>query len=188
MSQQQHHSHQQGPNTLQQNAAFLLDALYCSEEHLEEEVMQDFFQEQEEIDESYYNNAYETDSPITILEQDPFWEDEELISLLAKEQQNQLHATLQTDPSLSGPRGDAVEWMFKVVAYYSFSALTAVLAVDYLDRFLASFHFQKEKPWTIQLTAVACLSLAAKVEETQVPLLLDLQVSRLIWLLSLVES
>ncbi|CAI9752876.1 unnamed protein product [Fraxinus pennsylvanica] len=34
----------------------------------------------------------------------------------------------------------------------------------------------KDKPWMSQLTAVACLSLAAKVEETQVPLLLDLQV------------
>ncbi|PSS02686.1 Cyclin-D3-1 like [Actinidia chinensis var. chinensis] len=34
----------------------------------------------------------------------------------------------------------------------------------------------REKPWMIQLLAVTCLSLAAKVEETQVPLLLDLQV------------
>ncbi|XP_057749149.1 cyclin-D3-1-like [Arachis stenosperma] len=46
----------------------------------------------------------------------------------------------------------------------------------YLDRFLLSFHFQREKPWMIQLASVTCISLAAKVEETQVPLLLDLQV------------
>ncbi|XLS47799.1 hypothetical protein HN51_022157 [Arachis hypogaea] len=44
------------------------------------------------------------------------------------------------------------------------------------DRFLLSFHFQREKPWMIQLASVTCISLAAKVEETQVPLLLDLQV------------
>lgn len=176
MSQQKHYNHLQEPNT-QQNAALLLDALYCSEEHLEEEVRGDFFQEEEEVDESYNysNNTYKTSSPI-ILEQDLFWENEELISLLSKEQQNELHTTLQTDPSLAEARGDAVEWMFKVIAYYSFSALTAVLAVDYLDRFIVSFHFQKGKPWMIQLTAVACVSLAAKVEETQVPLLLDLQV------------
>lgn len=31
-------------------------------------------------------------------------------------------------------------------------------------------------PWLAQLLAVACVSLAAKVEETEVPLLLDLQV------------
>ncbi|KAJ1396752.1 Cyclin-like [Sesbania bispinosa] len=43
-------------------------------------------------------------------------------------------------------------------------------------RFLFSFRFQNGKPWMTQLAAVACLSLAAKVEETQVPLLLDLQV------------
>ena len=35
---------------------------------------------------------------------------------------------------------------------------------------------QKGKAWMIQLLSVACLSLAAKMEETEVPLLLDLQV------------
>ncbi|XLT00450.1 hypothetical protein HN51_049801 [Arachis hypogaea] len=34
----------------------------------------------------------------------------------------------------------------------------------------------REKPWMIQLASVTCISLVAKVEETQVPLLLDLQV------------
>ncbi|KAF9607027.1 hypothetical protein IFM89_030800 [Coptis chinensis] len=66
--------------------------------------------------------------------------------------------------------------MLKVDAHYGFSALTAVLAVNYLDRFMSSLRFQKDKPWMTQLAAVACLSVAAKVEETQVPLLLDLQV------------
>ncbi|CAA0811250.1 Cyclin-D3-2 [Striga hermonthica] len=52
-----------------------------------------------------------------------------------------------------------------------------VVAVDYLDRFLCGFELHGEKrPWVTQLAAVACLSLAAEVEETQVPLLLDLQV------------
>ncbi|KAH0752220.1 hypothetical protein KY285_005368 [Solanum tuberosum] len=36
---------------------------------------------------------------------------------------------------------------------------------------------QKDKPWMSQLAAVASLSIAAKMEETQVPLLLDLQVA-----------
>lgn len=38
------------------------------------------------------------------------------------------------------------------------------------------FHLQKGRAWTMQLLAVACLSLAAKIEETDVPLPLDLQV------------
>jgi len=35
---------------------------------------------------------------------------------------------------------------------------------------------QQDKPWMTQLAAVACLSLAAKMDETEVPLLLDFQV------------
>ncbi|KAF2294669.1 hypothetical protein GH714_014771 [Hevea brasiliensis] len=81
-----------------------------------------------------------------------------------------------TDSCFSISRQEAVQWMLKVNAYYGFSALTAILAVNYLDRFLCSYYYQRDKPWMIQLVAVTCLSLAAKVEETQVPLLLDLQV------------
>ncbi|XP_039069195.1 cyclin-D3-2-like [Hibiscus syriacus] len=113
---------------------------------------------------------------IISLEQDMFWEDDELSSLFSKEGQNQLFDSVQADGNLAKARRAAVEWVLKVNAQYSFSALTAVFAVNYLDRFLFSFRFRSEKPWTTQLAAVACLSLAAKVEETQVPLLLDLQV------------
>lgn len=167
----------------QQESNSVLDALYCSEEHLveeEEEVVVkavDFSQE-EEVEESYCSstiNEYKPNPPIFI-EQDLVWEEDELISLLAKEKPNELYNSLQTNLSLAEARREAVEWILKVIAHYSFSALTAVLAVDYLDRFLLSFHFQAEKPWMTQLAAVACLSLAAKVEETRVPLLLDLQV------------
>ncbi|KAL5070503.1 hypothetical protein RYX36_021390 [Vicia faba] len=43
--------------------------------------------------------------------------------------------------------------------------------------FLFNFQFQNEKPWMPQLSAVCLsLSLAAKVEENQVPILLELQV------------
>uniref|UniRef100_A0A5B7AEE7 Putative cyclin D3-1 n=1 Tax=Davidia involucrata TaxID=16924 RepID=A0A5B7AEE7_DAVIN len=158
----------------QQNPPSVLDALYCEEEHWEEGESEDYFEEEEE--ESYYSNNIINTEPPLLLEQDLFWEDEELSSLFSKEEQNHLYNNLQTDPSLAEARREAVEWMLKVNAHYSFSALTAVLAINYLDRFLFSFHFQREKPWMIQLAAVACLSLAAKVEETQVPLLLDLQV------------
>ncbi|CAL5348976.1 unnamed protein product [Camellia sinensis] len=56
------------------------------------------------------------------------------------------------DSAISVARMEAVEWMLKVNAHYG------------------------DKPWMIQLAAATCLSLAANVEETQVPLLLDLQV------------
>ncbi|GMI78492.1 CYCLIN D3;1 [Hibiscus trionum] len=149
-----------------QDSSFIFDALYCSEENWDDE------------EESCFGNGIVNKSnpfPV-LLEQDLFWEDDELSSLLSKEEQNQLSGTVQADGNLAKSRREAVEWVLKVNAHYSFSALTAVLAVNYLDRFLFSFRFQSEKPWTTQLAAVACLSLAAKVEETQVPLLLDLQV------------
>ncbi|XP_060170490.1 cyclin-D3-3-like [Lycium barbarum] len=51
------------------------------------------------------------------------------------------------------------------------------LLVDYLEDL--SFQSQiDEKPWMNQLVAITCLSLAVKVEETQVPLLLDLQMEQ----------
>ncbi|KAJ9186777.1 hypothetical protein P3X46_002313 [Hevea brasiliensis] len=157
--------------------AFLNDALYCSEENWEEEVREGYFHQEEEQGDSYCcNDNKKQDCSAVLLEQDLYWEDEELSSLFAKQEQNQLYDQLETNPYLAEARREAVNWMLKVNAHYSFTALTAVLAVNYLDRFLFSFHLQTKKLWMTQLAAVACLSLAAKVEETQVPLLLDLQV------------
>ncbi|XP_058087984.1 cyclin-D2-2-like isoform X1 [Magnolia sinica] len=73
-------------------------------------------------------------------------------------------------------RRDAVDWIGKVHAYYSFGPLSAYLSVNYLDRFLSAYELPQGKSWMMQLLSVACLSLAAKMEETEVPLSLDLQV------------
>ncbi|KAF7809863.1 cyclin-D3-2 [Senna tora] len=100
-------------------------------------------------------------------------EDDELISLISKETRTQYS---NDDGTLNQSRQNAVFWVSKVSAHFNFSALTTLLAVNYLDRFLTSLKFQRDKPWMTQLVAVASLSLAAKMEETQVPLLLDLQV------------
>ncbi|XP_058096994.1 cyclin-D3-1-like isoform X2 [Magnolia sinica] len=73
------------------------------------------------------------------------------------------------------PRRDAVDWIRKVHAHYSFGPLSAYLSINYLDRFLSAYELPG-KAWMMQLLAIACLSLAAKMEETEVPLSLDLQV------------
>ncbi|KAF5468207.1 hypothetical protein F2P56_012380 [Juglans regia] len=172
----QHHHHHQESIAQQHQQQNLLDVLYCSEEHWEEELGEDYFHEEDEVEDNSYGNSNEPSHFSVFLEQDLFWDDGELNSLFSKEQQNELYENLKTDSCLAEARREAVEWMMKVNAHYSFSALTAVLAVNYFDRFLLSFHFHGEKPWMPQLAAVGCLSLAAKVEETQVPLLLDLQV------------
>ncbi|GMI88263.1 hypothetical protein HRI_002495600 [Hibiscus trionum] len=147
----------------EQHPLFLLDTLYCEEDDVGEVLEQE-------------NGGTPSFFPLLLLEQDLFWEDEELHSLFSKETEQQPCLDVGTDEYLAMARRDAVEWMLKVHARYGFTAHTAVLSINYLDRLLSSFQFQRDKPWMIQLVAVTCLSLAAKVEETQVPLLLDLQV------------
>ncbi|KAF0915380.1 hypothetical protein E2562_035939 [Oryza meyeriana var. granulata] len=73
-------------------------------------------------------------------------------------------------------RAESVSWILKVQEYYGFLPLTAYLAVNYMDRFLSLRHLPQGQGWAMQLLAVACLSLAAKMEETLVPSLLDIQV------------
>lgn len=157
---------------LLQNPIF--DALYCDEDRfdggflLKEPPIEDF------------NQIYK--KPLGLLsEHDLFWEDEEITSLLSKEKEQERlsYDYVNSDGFLKMARDEAVNWMLKVIAHYGFTAMTALLAVNYYDRFIANPCFQRDKPWMSQLAAVACLSIAAKVEETQVPLLLDFQVRAL---------
>lgn len=73
-------------------------------------------------------------------------------------------------------RQDSINWILNVHAHYKFRPVTALLSVNYFDRFLSSHFLPLANGWPFQLLSVACLSLAAKMEETQVPLLLDLQI------------
>ncbi|KAK4785791.1 hypothetical protein SAY86_002480 [Trapa natans] len=73
-------------------------------------------------------------------------------------------------------REESVAWILKVQAYYGFQPLTAYLAVNYMDRFLCSHKLPQTDGWPMQLLSIACLSLAAKMEEPLVPSLLDLQI------------
>ncbi|KAI7739284.1 hypothetical protein M8C21_017514 [Ambrosia artemisiifolia] len=103
------------------------------------------------------------------------WDEQELSLLLLKETNN----GLLLDKGLvvlRQERKESVDWVIRVCRHYGFAAMTAVLAVNYLDRFMLSGCFNKDKEWMSQLAAVACLSLASKVEEIHVPLLMDLQV------------
>lgn len=153
------------------NLPLFLDGLYCEEEE------EHFDDDDDNVVEDESFGKPKLLFPFVLLEQDLVWEDDELVSLKSKENQNSFCCErLTSDGSLMLARKQAVEWMTKVNAHYGFSGLTSALSVNYFDRFVTSLRFQKEKPWMSQLVAVACLSLAAKVEETQVPLLLDLQV------------
>ena len=146
-----------------QNAPFCM--LFCEEESIS------VFEEDESVVKS---PSFHLGFP----DHDMLWDDDELLGLISKE--DELKPCLSDkalDEFLSLCRENALGWIFRVKGYYGFSSLTALLAVNYFDRFITSRKFQTDKPWMSQLTAVACLSLAAKVEEIRVPLLLDLQVS-----------
>ncbi|KAJ8769359.1 hypothetical protein K2173_002563 [Erythroxylum novogranatense] len=107
-------------------------------------------------------------------------DDSHIDSIFNSEQDQMIEPKLETHileiPGTDIARQDAVTWMLKVHAYYQFRPETAYLSVNYLDRFLLSQTLPQEKGWILQLLAVACLSLATKMEERRVPLLLDLQI------------
>jgi cyclin D3 len=166
---QQQETHNQSP-------ALALDGLYCEEDGFGEDYSCSLDDETSQVYEQIVKKEQNLSS--VLLEQDLFWEDNELLSLISKEKETHVvfDSVGSRDGSLMVVRREAVEWFLRVKAHYGFSALTGVLAVNYFDRFISSSRFRRDKPWMGQLAAVACLSLAAKVEETQVPLLLDLQV------------
>ncbi|PKA47865.1 Cyclin-D1-1 [Apostasia shenzhenica] len=85
-------------------------------------------------------------------------------------------ARLRSRSINAAAREAAVSWILRVNAYHHFQPLTAYLAVNYVDRFLSAHRLPKTNGWPLQLLSVACLSIAAKLEETFVPSLLDLQV------------
>lgn len=153
-----------------------LDTLFCNEQ--QDDVHEHEYEHEDEFTQTTLTDSSELHFP-PLDQLDLFWEHEELVTLFTKEQEQQTPCTFsfgKTGPCSFAARKEAVDWILKVKGYYGFRPLTAILAINYLDRFLSSLHFQTDLPWMIQLVAVSCLSLAAKVEETEVPLLLDLQV------------
>ncbi|KAL5844425.1 hypothetical protein ACOSQ4_010383 [Xanthoceras sorbifolium] len=110
----------------------------------------------------------------------PLQSDECLALMLEKECQHLPNSDylkrLQLGDFDLGARKEALDWIGKVHAHFGFGPLCEYLSINYLDRFLSAYELPKGKAWMMQLLAVACLSLAAKMEETEVPLSLDLQV------------
>ncbi|KAG5144777.1 hypothetical protein JHK84_030320 [Glycine max] len=116
---------------------------------------------------------YSLDNPCFVLE------DEELyIEYLFKQETgfgSQNHHLFASDDHsnsrhwLRSARVDAIDWIFDTQAKFGFKVETAYLSVTYFDRFLSERSIDESKPWAIRLLSVACLSLAAKMEEQNVP-------------------
>ncbi|CAL0314378.1 unnamed protein product [Lupinus luteus] len=74
---------------------------------------------------------------------------------------------------LRSARFDAIDWIFNTQVKIGFKVHTAYLSVTYLDQFLSKRSIDESKPWALKLLSVACLSLAAKMEEQNVPPLFE---------------
>nr|CAB3452931.1 unnamed protein product [Digitaria exilis] len=144
--------------------AALFDPLYCPEEHLD-----------------LYREELGEDAGEHWPDQHPAPLDDELPELFEalRAKEGVVVAGDGEEDGYGGAAGReaAVGWAYRAAARLGFSALTAALAAAYLDRcFLAGGALRLgDQPWMARLAAIACVALAAKVEETRVPLLLDLQ-------------
>ncbi|CAL5075343.1 unnamed protein product [Urochloa decumbens] len=153
--------------------AALFDPLYCPEEHLD--LYHDETPGGGEGAEEHWPDEQWPPAPAL--------DDDELPALFealrAKETAAVAAPEGEAEDGYGGAAGrDAtVGWACGAAARLGFSALTAALAAAYLDRcFLAGGALRLgDQPWMARLAAVGCVALAAKVEETRVPLLLDLQ-------------
>ncbi|KAK9023420.1 hypothetical protein V6N11_003640 [Hibiscus sabdariffa] len=77
---------------------------------------------------------------------------------------------------LKHARLEAITWILKARATFGFRFQTAYLSMIYFDRFLSRNSIDSEKSWAIHLLSVVCVSLAAKMEEIQVPALSEFQI------------
>ncbi|XP_057969697.1 cyclin-D4-1-like isoform X2 [Malania oleifera] len=137
--------------------------------------------EEDDSDEVTAHSANRTHFPPPTSSDSPAVEDHSfLINLFDSERDHILCSDavrkLREDTDLVAARRQAVRWMMNVCAIYKFIPETAYLSVQYMDRFLSSHSLPRGKEWPLQLLSVACLALAAKMEEASVPLLSDLQV------------
>uniref|UniRef100_A0A0E0KA81 Cyclin-like domain-containing protein n=2 Tax=Oryza punctata TaxID=4537 RepID=A0A0E0KA81_ORYPU len=85
---------------------------------------------------------------------------------------------VEVEEWMKNARAGCVGWIVKTNAGFRFSLKTAYVAVTYLDRFLARRRVDRGKEWALQLLSVACLSLAAKVEERRAPRLPEFRLDK----------
>ncbi|XP_021735051.1 cyclin-D3-1-like [Chenopodium quinoa] len=175
---------QEQQQTLSKNNNLLfLDCLYCEEKCWGNDDDDDDDEEFDDHDDNreiglaisspLHDSSSSSSSSLVWCEDD----EEQLNALFSKEGNTLLNeGDLGVNKLLLEARREALEWMIKVNYHHNFSAITLVLGVNYFDKFMLSFGYQKEMPWMTHLAAVACLSLASKMEEIYVPLLLDFQV------------
>ncbi|XP_024025474.1 cyclin-D5-1 [Morus notabilis] len=164
---------------------FCFSSLLCQEDH------ESCFTEQEEDEENTYcYNTNDNNKPFFVSE-----DDEEFVQTMFKREEEEkafFGSKASSSPSLASDdwnsssirtqswfksaRLKALEWIYNTRAQFGFHFKTAYLSVTYFDRFLSKRYIDSGKMWAIRLLSVACLSLAAKMEECNVPMLSEFRV------------
>ncbi|KAL4566062.1 hypothetical protein LXL04_030172 [Taraxacum kok-saghyz] len=167
----------------------LLSSLLCAEDN--ESLCYDSADAHKNVDDGFssYGNYLKINQNLSIVKNhDPEYsvhdfplQSDECLSVLIKKECEQFVGLDYLKKLRNGnldfvARQQAIDWIKKAHAHFNFGPLCAYLSINYLDRFLAVYEFPNDKAWMMQLLAVTCLSLASKMEENEVPLILDLQV------------
>ncbi|XP_076919193.1 cyclin-D5-1-like [Bidens hawaiensis] len=74
------------------------------------------------------------------------------------------------DEWIKTARSEAIQWIFNTRSVLQFQFRTAYLSITYVDRFISKSPIivsHDKKPWLIRLLAIACLSMAAKMNESK---------------------
>ncbi|CAL1395868.1 unnamed protein product [Linum trigynum] len=98
--------------------------------------------------------------------------DEEFVRFLVEKETAHGYGVGQSvdfDVWVSGVRTEAIDWFFNTRASLGLRWKTAHLSVTHFDRFLSKFVIEPHRIWVARLLQLACLSLAAKMEETDSP-------------------
>ncbi|GMH03181.1 hypothetical protein Nepgr_005020 [Nepenthes gracilis] len=102
------------------------------------------------------------------------YEDEYIQVLLERETSSSNfgnHESSKLEDWTKNARLDAIDYILSNRDVFRFQFETAYLSVTYFDRFLSKRSIDSGKSWAVQLLSVACLSLAAKLDECRVPAL-----------------
>ncbi|XP_058187040.1 cyclin-D5-1-like [Rhododendron vialii] len=151
---------------------FSLTDLVCHEDFLKKSELGE--EEEEEEDDPFTTVSESEDEYIQLL-----IEEETVLdfngSVFENEKDGQY--SLHSDSWLKCARLGAINWVLSTRAIFGFQFKTALLSLTYFDRFLSKRSIRNGILWAIQLLSVACLSLAAKMEEPNAPKLSKYHVS-----------
>ncbi|PUZ45908.1 hypothetical protein GQ55_8G262200 [Panicum hallii var. hallii] len=82
---------------------------------------------------------------------------------------------------VAAARSRGVHYIIYVINKLGLAASTAFNAVNYLDRFLSiNCHLRWDESWMVELVSVACLSVACKLDEVNIPSLHHLQMEEVL--------